>query len=829
MVKKSLMVQNRREKSFIHRVSKMVEDNMKNEGFGVSELAARMNMSRSNLHRKIKSATGITVSQVIRNARLDRALKLLQEDSLTVAEAAYMTGFRDAAYFSRCFKNHFGYPPVEVKELELEGNEIETQLGSGDNQISGSQLNGFPTQTTSFVGRKKEIETIIGLIEEHRIVTLTGTGGCGKTRLACEVAKYLGKLFDDGIWFVDLANIETEELVSKQVMAAFELSEIPGKDRLDIVAERIQKDRLLIVLDNCEHLISTCTEVAHSLIASAPGLSLLLTSREALNLQGESVWSIPSLSLPDPSAGIDMAVAVNSEAVNLFTERARLSNQGFELVDDNVSTVSTICQLIDGIPLAIELVASRIRYMDTLTLLDRLSERFDSLPSPDPGTAERHRTMQAAIEWSYKLLSEKEKTLFRRLSVFSGGFNLVAVEEVCASKYMPADEMLDLLSKLVEKSMIQTVYQPAKEMRYRLLEPLKRYVSKLLVEKGENIEARKMHLVYYTGIAEQAYREQFESLNLWLPRLMLEHDNLISALNWAEQNSPEGFRLMAGYLAWYWVMASNLSSGKQYLENALSLGPDKSEAYARNLHGLAYLTFYFKDIETVFSLFNESRSLWQQLKNRFEESYVLSLMSLSCNTLKDYKKGFNYSKQSLNLARELGNPGLIVNALVYFCIAMVHSRQFTEALPYVEELMTSSEKLNHALGISGAHHLRSDCALGLKDFPEAEKSYALAAQTAAKYGITFNSYADLQGVAFALSGQGRCAKSLRINAAAIEGFKSIGVEIYGIWPMWDEFIDTYIGGARKEVGEELVKQYEEEGIAMGFDAAMEYALDFSKD
>jgi non-specific serine/threonine protein kinase len=821
--------QNRREESFIQHVSRIVEASMKDEGFGVSELAGRMNMSRSNLHRKIKSATGISVSQFIRNARLDKALKLLQEDSLTVAEAAYMTGFRDASYFSRCFRKHFGYPPVEAKGKAFEGSEDEPQLAGDDSEMSGKQLNNFPTQTTSFIGRKKEIETLIGLIEKHRIVTLTGTGGCGKTRLACEVARYLGRDFDDGIWFVDLANIETDELVSKQVMTAFELTETPAKDRLDSVVERIQNDRLLIVMDNCEHLISTCVEVAHKLIVSVPGLSLLLTSREALNIKGESVWSIPSLSLPDPTSGIEVATAAGSEAVNLFTDRARLSNQGFELVDNNVSTVSSICHLIDGIPLAIELVASRIRFMDSLTLLNRLSESFDSLPSPDPGTAERHRTMQAAIEWSYKLLSEEEKVLFERLSVFAGGFNLPAVEEICASKNLPADKMLDLLSKLVEKSMIQPVYQPGLEMRYRLLDPLQRYASRLLTEQGELEETRKLHLEYFTRMAEQAYQEQFESMTVWVPKLKQENDNLVSALNWADKECPEGFRQLAGYLPWYWVFASNLSSGKEYLEKALSKGLEETETYARNLYGLGYLTFYFQDIKTVFKLLKESLALWQQLRNPFEEAAVLSLLSMCHQQLKEFKESFTYSEQSLDLAREVARPGLINHALTYLCVAMVHSSRFSEALPYVEELSASSEKLNQTSGMIAANHLISDCALGIKDFMEAELRYGHATQTANKFGILFQSYADLQGIAFALSGQQRWAKSLRINAMAIHMFKSIGVEIYGIWPLWDGFIDTYIGRARKEVGEQLAQKYEEEGLAMGFDRILEYALDSSTD
>jgi len=802
---------------------------MENEGFGVSELAGKMNMSRSNLHRKIKSATGISVSQFIRNARLERALKLLQEDSLTVAEVAYMTGFRDASYFSRCFRKYFGYPPVEASTRESDTHEDETQPVGGTSDESLSRLHNFPTQTTSFIGRKKEIRTLISLIGEHRIVTLTGTGGCGKTRLACEVARHLAKDFCDGVWFVDLSHIEREELVSKQVMTAFDLSEVPGKERLEIVVEMIEKDRLLIVLDNCEHLITACAEAAHRLISSVPGLTLLITSREALNITGECVWSIPSLTLPDPSARMVVAEAENAEAVHLFTDRARLSNQGFELVDNNVTTVSKICQLLDGIPLAIELVASRIRYMDSQTLLNRLSKSFDSLPSRDPGTVERHRTMLAAIEWSYYLLTEEEKNLFRQLGVFAGGFNLVAVEEICAGKDLPKDKMLDLLSNLVEKSMIQPVYQPGQEMRYRLLEPLQRYASGRLVDQGELEEIRKIHLEYFTRMAGEAYLEQFESSAKWYPKLKQENDNLVSALNWSEYNHKNEFRLLSGYLSWYWVFSSYLLTGKKYLEKALASGPEETEAYARNLYGLGYLDFYFRDIETVIKLLKESLSLWYRFKNPFEEALVMSILSMSYQQLKDFKESLKYSKHSLDLAREVGKPGLINNALIYLCIAMVHSRQFTEALPFVEELLATSEKLNHSFGISAAQHLQSDCTLGLKNFIEAEKSYGLATQTATKHGIVFNSYADLQGIAFALSGQGRWVKSLRINAIAVHMFKSIGVEIVGIWPLWDEFYETYIGRARKEVGEELAQKYEEEGRVMGFDAALEYALDFSSD
>ncbi|MDD4754652.1 MAG: hypothetical protein PHG29_01115, partial [Prolixibacteraceae bacterium] len=405
-----------------------------------------------------------------------------------------------------------------------------------------------------------------------------------------------------------------------------------------------------------------------------------------------------------------------------------------------------------------------------------------------------------------------------------------AAEEVCANEILPKERILDLLSQLVEKSMIQTVYLSGQTMRYKLLETLQRFASNLLVEMDEAVQARKRHLEYFTGIAEQAYQEQFESQLVWLTKLKQENYNLNSALNWAEQNCPEEFSILVGYLSWYWVLVPNFLSGKQYLEKALSKGTKGTEAYARNLCGLGYLAFYFKDRDYVFDLLNKSLSLWNGLKNRFEEAIVLNHLSASHQSIsKDMEKAIKHSERCLELARTMDKPGLLNNALGYLCISLVHSKQFDKALPYLDELLPSSISLNQPFWISGARHLKSDCALGVKNFREAEKRYVLGVETALKYGILFNAYADLQGIAFALSGQTRWAKSIRLNAVAIEMFKSIGVEIYGIWPLWDEFMDIYIDGARKTVGEELAKQYEDEGLAMGFESAIKYALDFNKD
>jgi tetratricopeptide (TPR) repeat protein len=362
-----------------------------------------------------------------------------------------------------------------------------------------------------------------------------------------------------------------------------------------------------------------------------------------------------------------------------------------------------------------------------------------------------------------------------------------------------------------------------------LLETLQRFASKKALKKDGDGEAHRRHLDYFTRMAEEAYLDQFESSAHWLPKLKLDYGNLISALNWADQNHPEGFRILAAYLPWFWVFNSLILTGKQYLEKAYSHNSEGLEVEARVLFGLGYLTYYFQDPEKVIKLLNKSLALWQKYDNPFEEAVVTGILSMTYQQIKDYKLSFKYSTRSLDLAREVGKPGLINNALIYLGIAMVHSRQFTDAIPYLEELLASSIASNHTLGISAAHHLLSDCALGLKDFPGAEKTYGMGIQSALKHGILFNAYADLQGLAFALSGQCRWAKSLRLNAIAVHMFKATGIEIYGIWPLWDEFTDTYIGRARKAVGEEMAKQYEKEGIAMGFDGAVEYAMDFTVD
>jgi len=701
------------------------------------------------------------------------------------------------------------------------------EIPSGEEETAKHNL---PSQLTTFIGRVKEMQIVKELISEHRLVTLTGAGGCGKTRLACEMAIQLLPDFKDGVWLVNLAPIQNEDMVAKEITEALNITEVPDHAIIDTLIETIKDQKLLIVLDNCEHLIKACAEISGKLIQNVPKLKILATSRASLNITGEQVWRVPSLSLLDPKTIIDLENVEESEAVMLFKDRARLNNPDFELETQNVTEVVTICNKVDGIPLALELVASRTKHMDPKMILERFADRFDQLSSPDPGISKRQQTLEATIEWSYNLLSDSEKLLFNRLSVFQGGFDLAAAEEVCSDDHLPKEVILDALSRLVDRSLVYTVKADDQTMRYNTLETLKQYAQKVLKDTDEEITIKKRHLHHFLELAEEAYQEQYEEQLKWFNKLHVEDDNFIAALDWSEKHSPEEFSSLSGALTWYWKNISKLVVGNEYLEKAHSIKVNRPEVHARVLYGLGMLSWYFHGVDEGIRNLEESLEIWRNLNKLQEEANcTAALCELHRDNKHDFETGLKYGEKSLEIAQKIGKPGFINRCLSSVCQSLVHSKQFERGLPYVEELIVSSEKLEQPVGIMYARHFHSDCALGIKNFKEAEKRYAYGIEVALKYWSDWMQFVDMQGMAFALSGQKRLKKSLLLNAASMEKARTMGVNIAGAVDFWDEWIETYIEGAKKEVGEELARQYEEEGIAMGFDKAVEYALDFAKD
>ncbi|HET9950874.1 MAG TPA: protein kinase, partial [Candidatus Eisenbacteria bacterium] len=391
--------------------------------------------------------------------------------------------------------------------------------------------NNLPAAATSFIGRAREAAEVKRLLTRHRLLTLTGSGGCGKTRLALRVATDLLSEFPDGVWFVELAALSDPGLVPRAVASAMGVREEAGRPVLDTVVEHLRTRKSLLVLDNCEHLAESCAALADAILRRGPACRILATSRAVLGAAGEARWHTPSLSTPPRADALTPEQALQYEAVRLFAARAAVVKHGFALDAQNASSVAGICRELDGIPLAIELAAARVNVLPATQILARLEDRFRLLTGGAPGASARQRTLRATIEWSYGLLSPAEQGLFLRLSVFAGGVSLEAAESGCASDETTEGDVLDLLSRLADQSLVIPEEGIGGSARYRLLESIRQFGWERL-EEGGNLDAmRDRHAAYFATLAGRAEGElEGPSQALWLDRLEEEHDNFRAAI-----------------------------------------------------------------------------------------------------------------------------------------------------------------------------------------------------------------------------------------------------------------------------------------------------------
>ena len=422
-----------------------------------------------------------------------------------------------------------------------------------------------------------------------RLLTLTGVGGSGKTRLALEVARDLVDAYPEGVWLVELAPLSEEALVPKAVAEALKIPERPAEPLADTLVEVLHDRALLLFLDNCEHLLKSSALLVDKLLDSCPRLSIMATSREALWVEGEIMWNVPPLSVPEPQGTPSSEELEAYESVRLFVERARERSPSLSLSAPNALAVADICRMLEGIPLAIELAAARVGTLSVEQISERLEGSLELLTRGGRTAVPRHRTLKGTLEWSYGLLSEPERVLFRRLSVFAGGWTLEASEAVGSGEAVAQIEVLDLLSGLVEKSLVVTKRGHEGGARYRLLEPIRQYALEKLEERGEIEDAKHAYAQYFLALAEEGEPELLGPRETqWYNRLEEEHDNIRAALSWSlEGADPElGFRL-AGAIWWFWQRHGHLSEGLMWLDEGLARGSAASAiARAKALGGI---------------------------------------------------------------------------------------------------------------------------------------------------------------------------------------------------------------------------------------------------
>src|SRR5215216_2463322 len=392
----------------------------------------------------------------------------------------------------------------------------------------------LPVQLTSFIGREQEMAETKQLISNARLLTLIGPGGTGKTRLALQIAGDLLPSFIDGVWVAELAPLADASLIPQTIAGIFGLRELPNMSLNNIVTDYLRAKELLLILDNCEHLIEACAQLSENLLRNCPQLKIIASSREALGITGEMVYRVPSLSLPD-AAQVTCEALMESESVRLFMERATAAQAKFSLTDQNASSIAQICHRLDGIPLALELAAARVAIFSPEEIAARLGDRFKLLTGGSRTALPRQQTLRALIDWSYDLLSEEEQTLLRQLSVFADGWTFEAAEAVC-----PDLDVLNLLTQLVNKSLVMAD-ERENSTRYHLLETIRQYARDKLLEAGESEQVRNQHLDFFLKFAEEAeqYMNGPQEME-WRTLLDAEYDNLRTALEWGMENDGKG-------------------------------------------------------------------------------------------------------------------------------------------------------------------------------------------------------------------------------------------------------------------------------------------------
>jgi len=391
----------------------------------------------------------------------------------------------------------------------------------------------LPAQMTSFVGREQEMLEAKRLIPMTRLLTLVGAGGSGKTRLALEVARDLRGAYPDGVWMVELAPLSEPGLLAQEMAGALGVTELSGEPLADTLADFLGGKEILLVLDNCEHLIEAAARLAEYLLHWCPRLRVLATSREPLGIAGEVVWQVVPLSLPDRDEPASVVGLMRYEALRLFVDRARLRLPDFELTEKNAGAVARVCRKLGGIPLAIELATARMGALAVEQVAQRLETSLDVLKGASRTAAARQRTLRATLDWSHDLLSESERALFRRLSVFAGGWTLEAAEAVCSGGGVEVKDVLDLLGALVDKSLVVAGATSSGALRYRMLEPIRQYAQEVLEQGGQAEEVQGQHGAFFLVLAEEAEPELAGTTQgVWVERLEAEHDNMREALSW---------------------------------------------------------------------------------------------------------------------------------------------------------------------------------------------------------------------------------------------------------------------------------------------------------
>jgi predicted ATPase/DNA-binding SARP family transcriptional activator len=544
-------------------------------------------------------------------------------------------------------------------------------------------------QLSSFIGREKEQDEVIRLLEKNRLVTLAGVGGIGKTRLSLQVGQKLLNDYSDGVWFIPLDSLSNPTLVPQTVASVFEIRERPERPVTEVLMNVLREKTTILILDNCEHLLDACTQLITALLTNCPNLKILATSREILNMKGEATYYLPSLSIPEDHTSLEKLTEY--ESIQLFAQRAALALSSFRMTKENAQTILDICRRVDGIPLGIELAAAQINILRTKEILKQLNESFSLLSTDSRINLPRHQTMRASLDWSWSLLTASEQIFLRQLSVFAGGWTLESAQVVCEGN------ALNLISALVKKSLVIVHRKTGDQTRYRFHEIVRQYMRERLLESREEENIRTRHLQYFLQLSKQAETALRGPTQVeWMLRLNDEHYNIRAALEWAERNDVEAGLYLSGRLRRFWE-SFDVREGARWLAGFLQAPGSKSYplARAKALCAQVWIMFWTQEFDLAYMDAQDSMELYRAYGDKIGEIDALFALGLS-----DFKspteKIIELYKQALILSESIGDPWRQAYALAHLGGFNNISSQLEEAAALFEkigDLESSSEMM----------------------------------------------------------------------------------------------------------------------------------------